>query len=34
MIVSTLLVDSNVLLDLLTDDPTWAGWSSTAITPD
>ncbi|MEJ7629421.1 MAG: type II toxin-antitoxin system VapC family toxin [Nocardioidaceae bacterium] len=22
------LVDSNVLLDVLTDDPAWAGWSS------
>lgn len=25
------LIDSNVLLDVLTDDPTWAGWSSTAL---
>jgi len=24
-------VDSNVLLDLLTDDPIWSGWSITAI---
>jgi hypothetical protein len=34
MIVSTVLVDSNVLVDLRTDDPTWAGWSSTANTLD
>lgn len=26
------LVDSNVLLDILTDDPTWAIWSSAALT--
>lgn len=25
------LVDSNVLLDLLTDDPTWSAWSSRAL---
>lgn len=25
--MSEILVDSNVLLDLVTDDPTWAGWS-------
>ncbi len=25
------LVDSNVLLDVLTDDPTWAEWSGEAI---
>lgn len=25
------LVDSNVLLDLLTDDPTWADWSAARI---
>ena len=25
------LVDSNVLLDLLTEDPKWGDWSSTAI---
>ena len=25
------LVDSNVLLDVLTDDPAWAGWSSEAL---
>jgi predicted nucleic acid-binding protein len=25
------LVDSNVLLDILTDDPTWAAWSSDAL---
>lgn len=27
----TTLVDSDVLLDVLTDDPTWAGWSGTAL---
>lgn len=25
------LVDSNVLLDILTDDPTWADWSSESL---
>ncbi|MGO1181557.1 MAG: type II toxin-antitoxin system VapC family toxin [Micrococcaceae bacterium] len=25
------LVDSNVLLDVLTDDPTWSPWSSTTL---
>jgi predicted nucleic acid-binding protein len=25
------LVDSNVLLDVLTDDPTWFGWSAQAL---
>ena len=25
------LVDSNVLLDVLTEDPTWAGWSGEAL---
>jgi predicted nucleic acid-binding protein len=25
------LVDSNVLLDIVTDDPTWSAWSSTAL---
>ena len=25
------LVDSNVLLDILTEDPTWRGWSSDAL---
>lgn len=25
------LVDSNVLLDLFTDDPQWAGWSATHL---
>ena len=25
------LVDSNVLLDILTEDPEWAGWSSDAL---
>jgi predicted nucleic acid-binding protein len=28
--VST-LVDSNVLLDIFTDDPAWASWSTTAL---
>lgn len=27
----TLLVDSNVLLDVLTEDPVWYAWSSTAL---
>ena len=27
----TTLVDSNVLLDIFTDDPTWAPWSTTAL---
>jgi hypothetical protein len=26
--VSTVLVDSNVLLDVVTEDPAWVGWSS------
>jgi predicted nucleic acid-binding protein len=26
------LVDTNVLLDVLTEDPMWLGWSSTALT--
>lgn len=26
------LVDSNVLLDIITDDPTWARWSGDALT--
>ncbi len=26
-----ILVDSNVLLDVLTDDPTWSAWSSEAL---
>lgn len=26
------LVDSNVLLDVLTDDPAWSGWSTRALT--
>ncbi len=26
------LVDTNVLIDLLTDDPNWASWSSAALT--
>lgn len=25
------LVDSNVILDILTDDPVWAGWSGQAL---
>lgn len=25
------LVDSNVILDLVTDDPTWSSWSTTAL---
>ncbi|CAM3607944.1 type II toxin-antitoxin system VapC family toxin [Occultella aeris] len=25
------LVDSNVLLDIVTDDPAWSGWSSQAL---
>lgn len=25
------LVDSNVLLDIITDDPTWSAWSSNAL---
>jgi len=25
------LVDTNVLLDLVTDDPVWAGWSLRAL---
>lgn len=25
------LVDSNILLDVLTEDPAWFGWSSTAL---
>lgn len=28
---SAVLVDSNVLLDVATDDPTWASWSSEAL---
>lgn len=28
---SVTLVDSNVLLDVLTEDPAWAGWSSEAL---
>jgi predicted nucleic acid-binding protein len=30
-IATTTLVDSNVLLDVLTDDPTWVEWSSEAL---
>jgi predicted nucleic acid-binding protein len=29
--VSGVLVDSNVLLDVLTEDPTWFSWSSEAL---
>ncbi len=28
---TTTLVDSNVLLDILTEDPTWSAWSSNAL---
>jgi predicted nucleic acid-binding protein len=30
-IAPTTLVDSNVLLDVATDDPTWSGWSAGAL---
>ncbi len=29
--MSGILVDSNVLLDVLEDDPTWGGWSSARL---
>lgn len=29
--MTTILVDSNVLLDLATEDPAWGSWSSTAL---
>lgn len=29
--MTTTLVDSNVLLDVATDDPTWGGWSAQAL---
>lgn len=29
--MTPVLVDSNVLLDIVTDDPEWAGWSSAAL---
>jgi hypothetical protein len=29
--VNGALIDSNVLLDLFTDDPEWAGWSQTTL---
>jgi predicted nucleic acid-binding protein len=29
--VTPVVVDSNVLLDVVTDDPTWGGWSSGAL---
>jgi len=29
--MSDTLVDSNVILDLLTDDPRWSAWSATAL---
>jgi hypothetical protein len=29
--LSTVLVDSNVLLDVLTEDPRWAAWSESAL---
>lgn len=28
---STILVDANILLDILTADPRWLGWSSSAL---
>jgi len=30
--VSPVLVDSNVLLDIITDDPTWGVWSADTLT--
>jgi hypothetical protein len=30
--VSVVLVDSSVLLDVMTDDPSWGAWSSQALT--
>lgn len=29
--MSSVLVDSNVLLDIATDDPTWSDWSATTL---
>lgn len=29
--MSAVLVDSNVLIDILTDDPTWGAWSAGAL---
>jgi hypothetical protein len=29
--MTPVLVDSNVLLDVATDDPTWAGWSGSTL---
>jgi hypothetical protein len=29
--VTVFLVDSNVLLDVVTDDPSWAHWSQTQL---
>ena len=29
--MTPVLVDSNVLLDVATDDPTWGGWSSSTL---
>jgi predicted nucleic acid-binding protein len=29
--MSTVLVDSNVILDIATEDPEWAGWSERAL---
>ena len=29
--MTPVVVDSNVLLDVVTDDPTWAGWSGSAL---
>lgn len=30
--IATTLVDSNVLLDVMTGDPTWSAWSESALT--
>jgi predicted nucleic acid-binding protein len=29
--VTAVLVDSNVILDLMTEDPQWSGWSAAAV---
>jgi len=29
--VTAVIIDSNVLIDVLTDDPTWGDWSSNAL---
>jgi hypothetical protein len=31
--VTAVLVDSNVILDLTTEDPQWAAWSAAAVKP-